>query len=157
VKVTGERMDRNGFGQGVPMSENHIRTISTTLALLDKALCEFQQWAQGREIRSVLYEIRNPLSVAQRELIAQEVPAMKGILEDVRATLNLELSVPSADKMITGSCAVLWAWLSELERRHLGKYGEVPPGLSEFLDPKVAELIRRLRNISEAAARGGLR
>jgi hypothetical protein len=139
------------------MSENHIRAISTTFALLDKALCEFQLWAQGHEIRSVLYEIRNPLSEAQRELMAREVPAMKGILEDVRATLNLEMSVQSADKMITGSCAVLWAWLTELERGHLRRYGEVPPGLSEYLDPKVAELIRRLRNISEVVARGGLR
>ena len=139
------------------MSENHIRSISTTLALLDKALCDFEQWARGHEVRSVLHEVRNPLSAAQRELIGREVPAMKGILGDVQARLNLEISVQSADKMITGSCAVLWAWLRELEHRHLGSYGEVPAGLSEYLDPKVAELIRHLSNIVEAVAKGGLR
>ena len=48
------------------MSENHIRGISSTLALLDKALWEFDQWANGHEIRSVLYQVLNPLSEAQR-------------------------------------------------------------------------------------------
>ena len=53
------------------MSENHIRGISVTLSLLDKALWNFDQWAKGHEVRSVLYEVRNSLPAAQRQLIAE--------------------------------------------------------------------------------------
>jgi|SRR5271157_3653969 len=93
---------RDRGGRCVPMSENHIRGISTTLSLLDKALCEFEQWAHGNEVRSVLYEIHNTLSEAQRRLIATEVAKMKSILQQIRGTLALEASVRYVDKMILG-------------------------------------------------------
>ncbi|MDQ7784906.1 MAG: hypothetical protein RDU20_18630 [Desulfomonilaceae bacterium] len=134
------------------MSDNHIRGISTTLALLDKALCEFDRWANGHEIRSVLYQVENPLSLGRRRLIVGEVAAMKYMLEEMRETLNLELTVRSADRMITSSCSVLWASLLELESRHLRRYGELPPGLAEYLDPKIAPLNKGLRRIRTAAA-----
>jgi len=132
------------------MSENHIRGISTTLALLDKALCEFDDWAKGHEIRSVLYQVLNPLSEAQRLVIAAEVSEMKALLEEMRNTLHLEVTTRSVDKMIMSSSAVLWTSLSELEDGRLSRYGSVPPGLNEYLDPRVIALNRRLRSIADA-------
>lgn len=139
------------------MSENHIRSISTTLSLLDKALCEFEQWTQGYEIRSVLYEIRNTLSDAQRALIAVEVAEMKNILEEVRSNLNLEVTTRYVDKIFLGSCSILWTYLMELEGRNLKRYGEVPPGLAEYLDPRVHALDEHLRSIGDIVARQGSR
>jgi hypothetical protein len=137
------------------MSENHIRGISTTLSLLDKALCEFEQWAHGHEVRSVLYEIHNTLSEAQRRRIATEVAEMKSILQQIRCTMTLEASVRYVDKMILASCSVLWISLAELDGRHLGRYGEVPPGLAEYLDPQVDALNEHLKRIGEIVARKG--
>jgi hypothetical protein len=37
------------------LSGGQRRTIATTLTILDEALCEFELWAKGREVRSVLY------------------------------------------------------------------------------------------------------
>lgn len=137
------------------MSENHMRGISTTLALLDKALCEFEQWAKGHEIRSVLYQVLNPLSEAQRQLIVVEVAELKRLLEEIRDHLNLEGTVRSADKMIMGSCSVLWASVVELESDRLKRYGEAPAGLAEYLDPLVVSLNTHLRRISRIVATGG--
>jgi hypothetical protein len=137
------------------MSENHIRGISTTLSLLDKALCEFEQWANGHEVRSVLYEIRNTLSEAQRRLIATEVAEMKSLLQQIRSMLSLEASMRYADKIILGSCSVLWVSLAELDGRHLKRYGEVPPGLSEYLEPLVGALNEHLKKIGEIVSRKG--
>jgi hypothetical protein len=135
------------------MSENHIRGISTTLSLLDKALCEFEQWAHGHEVRSVLYEIRNTLSEDQRRLIAEEVAEMKSILREIRSTLDLEASMRHVDKMILGSCSVLWVSLAELDGRHLRRYGEVPPGLAEYLEPQADALNQHLRSIADIVGR----
>jgi hypothetical protein len=139
------------------MSENHIRGISTTLSLLDKALCEFEQWAHGHAVRSVLYEIRNTLSADQRRLIAEEVAEMKSILREIRSTLDLEASMRRVDKMILGSCSVLWVSLAELDGRHLRRYGEVPSGLAEYLEPQADALNQHLRSIADIVGRKGSR
>ena len=133
------------------MSENHIRGISSTLTLLDEDLCEFDQWAKGHEVRSVLYEVRNTLSASQRQQIAELVAKMHVMLRELHDTLRLEGGVHKVDKMIVSSCAVLWVSLVELESGRLRRYGEVPPGLAEYLDPKVAFLNENLRRISQIA------
>lgn len=134
------------------MSDNHIRGISVTLSQLDKALCEFDYWARGNEIRSALYEVRNTLSPAQRRLIESEVAGMKATLQEIGAELGLEASVHLVEKMIVGSCSVLWTSLVELEGTRLRRYGEVPRGVAEYLDPKIALLNDGLRRISAIAA-----
>lgn len=134
------------------MSENHIRGISTTLSLLDKALSEFEQWAHGHEVRSVMYKIHNTLSEDQRKLLAVEIAEMKDMLREIRDTLNLQVTRRYVDKMFLGSCSVLWTYLVEVEGRHLKRYGEVPPGLSEYLDPKLDSLNEHLRSIADIVA-----
>lgn len=139
------------------MSSNHLRGISTTLAHLDKVLCEFEQWAQGHQMRSVLYEVLNSLSEDQRSVIAAEVAEMKASLHDIKNTLHLDGTVRSVEKMIAGSCAVLWVSLVELEGSRLRRYGEAPQGLTEYMDPRVASLIERLRKIADIVGTHGSR
>jgi hypothetical protein len=136
------------------MSENHIRGISVTLSLLDKRLCEFEEWAKGKEVHSVLYEVLNPLSSEQGRAISELVTEMQSILAEISGMLHLEGTVRSVDKMISGSCSVLWVSLSELESRHLRRYGELPSGLAEYIDPKTALLVEKLRKISNIVVTG---
>ncbi len=44
------------------LSEGHRSRIRVTLTLLDEALVKFEEWAQGREIRSLLYFEENSLT-----------------------------------------------------------------------------------------------
>jgi len=139
------------------MSNNHIRAISVTLSLLDKDLYAFDQWGKGHEVRSVLYEVRNTLSAPQRQVIGERVARMHTALKEIRDGLNLEGAVHNVHRMILGSCAVQWASLVELESSRLRRYGEVPPGLGEYLDPKIKVLNQDLRGISEIAGAVGRR
>jgi hypothetical protein len=82
---------------------------------------------------------------------------MKSILLQIRSTLTLEASVRYVDKMISGSCSVLWISLAELDGRHLRRYGEVPPGLAEYLDPQVDALNEHLKSIADLVGRKGSR
>ena len=139
------------------MTENHIRGISSTLTLLDEDLCEFDRWARGHEVKSVLYEVRNTLSAVQRQQIEERVAKMHVMLKEIRDTLNLEGSVTAVHKRIVSSCAVLWVSLVELESSRLRRYGDVPPGLGEYLDPKVRALNDDLRVISNVAGQSARR
>ncbi len=45
------------------LNEAHHSRIRITLTLLDEALVKFEEWAQGREVRSILYREKNTLEV----------------------------------------------------------------------------------------------
>ncbi len=137
------------------LSENYNRAISTTLSLLDEALCEFGLYSKGHEIHSVLYEMRNHLSPAQREKLASVVAEMQGVLREVRHVLRLESKVRDAEHSIIGSRTVLWISLSEIQGKGLRGYGEPPPGMTEYLAPKLEFLIQSLRTISSVARGAG--
>lgn len=132
----------------IVLGNNHKRGISTTLGLLDEALCEFESWANGRETRSALYREKNDLSPERREKILGEVAQMRDMLRELRDTLGLDGTVRSATKEIWGRCLGLWDHLAELETRYLRRYGEPPPGLAEYLDPKAVRLLELLQGIS---------
>ena len=133
------------------LGENFKRGIETTLVSLDEALCEFELWANGRELRSVLCSERNKLSPAQREAILSEVAGMREMLRELRDDLGLEGRIRGGANNISGTCAVLSVNLEELKGRHLGRYGEPPPELLEYLDPRIKSLMTSLNHIFRLA------
>jgi len=129
------------------LGDSFKRGIETTLVVLDDALCEFEQWANGREQRSVFYSERNTLSGVQREAILSEVAGMREMLRELRDDLGLEGRVRGAANDIWGKCAILSINLVELEGRHLAGYGEPPGELIEYLDPRVKWLIASINHL----------
>jgi hypothetical protein len=130
------------------IGKNHRRGVSTTLALVDEALCEFEHWAEGREARSVLYREHNNLSPAQRKSLLAEVSKMRAVIGELRDALGLEAAGQEAAQSIWGRCSALREHLVELTGRHLRRYGKPAPGLADYLDPRVDELLRRLDRVS---------
>ena len=129
------------------LGESFKRGIEITLVALDEALCEFEQWAQGREQQSVFYSERNTLSAAQRDEILSEVAGMREMLRELQIGLGLEGRVRGGANDIWGKCAILAVNLEELKGKHLAGYGEPPPELVEYLDPRMERLIASLNNI----------
>ncbi len=131
------------------LSENYKRRIGTTLTLLDKTICEFEQLAMGRETHSVLYSEENRLSVAQRETILDEVAALRDELRQLKAELELHANVQSTADIIWSKCSGLWASLAEIDAKRLKEYGEAPAGFPGYWDPKLAQLGDHVKAILE--------
>jgi hypothetical protein len=129
------------------LGESFKRGIEITLVGLDEALCDFEQWAQGREQRSVFYSERNALSPAERNTILSEVAGMREMLREIKDDLGLEGRVRDGANDIWGKCAILAVNLEELKGKHLAGYGEPPPDLVEYLDPRMERLITSLNHI----------
>ncbi len=132
----------------IHIGPNHRRGITTTLAFLDEALCEFEQWAKGREVRSVLYEERNTLTPKQRRRLLAEIARIRPLLRELKGALGLEGAVQSAEQSIWARCSGLREHLVELQGKHLRRYGEPAPDLPHYLDPRVEELLRRIEDIA---------
>jgi hypothetical protein len=136
------------------LSDTHRRGTGATLKVLDEVLSGFEQWAEGREVHSVLYSVRNGLSAEERETMRSEISAIRETLAELQSTLGLEGTVEDVRNIIRGECAVLWSNLVELESTKLRRYGPPPPGLGGYLDPKVAKLIAHVNRILETVNKG---
>lgn len=140
-------------GQAAKIGEHQRRSLAITLALLDEALCQFQEWAEGREMNSVLFEARNGLTPAKRQLILQEIAAMKTRLAGLRDALSLPKRTCSAADDIWSRCAVLREGLMELQGSGLRGYGELHASLKEYLERELPPLLEALDRIAATVAK----
>lgn len=150
--------DRQDSGQttdktSIESNEPHKRGISVVLAILDETLCEVEQWASGRETRSVFYKEHNRLSDRQKSEILSEIAQMRTLLQELQETLGLEPTVQDVGSAIRGKCAGLWEHIVELKSKYLRRYGDVPAGLGEYLDPRAEQLIQGILHIMDTLKR----
>ena len=131
------------------LSGNHKRAIATTVALLDDMLCGFEQIARGYECHSVMYRERNTLSDSQRKKLLAEITRMREIMLELKGSLSLDGKFEDLSAKIWGSSSAFWEVLVETECKHLKRYGDLPPGFAEYLDPMVRRLVDHLIKISE--------
>jgi len=135
----------------INIHENHRRGISSTLAVLDRALCDFKRWAEGKNTRSSLYREQNRLTLSQRKKILETASEIQSEIKEIRDRLELHDHVLEVERAIIVKCEILQDDLEDLRGDHLNRYGEPDPGLTRFLDPRVQTIIQRLRELSRIA------
>jgi hypothetical protein len=136
----------------ISLSDNHRRGISTTFQLLDKMLCDVEEYARGREVRSIFYRERNALSADQRKGLLAEIKQMRDVMREVKAGLGLDAEVENVASKIWGSSSGFWEILVETTSRHLKRYGSPPAELAEYLDPRMDKLIEHLTSLTKLAS-----
>jgi len=138
----------------IPINESQSRSIATSLALLDEALCLFEEYGRGREVHSVCYEERNRLTARQRKALLSEIKRVREQMARMKRDLRLPAKVEDVGKRIWGHSAGFWDTLAEMESKRLRGYGDVSPALAEYLDPAAQRLLEQLQTISSIAAGG---
>ena len=132
----------------IPLDENHRRAINTRLRLLDELLCEFEEYARGREAHAVFYQEVNSLSASQRRLLLADIERIRSLMREMKATLQLEAGVENAGRLVWGKSSSFWEVLVETTSKHLRGYGELSPELARYLDPRMETLIKHLGMIT---------
>jgi hypothetical protein len=141
----------------IPLDDNHRRGIGTALLLLDRMLCEVEQYAQGREAHSVFYVEHNGLTSDQRTHLLTEVAQMRDLLRGLKDGLGLETEIEDVARRIWGEASTFWEVLVETKSRFLKRYGAPPEGLARYLDPRIDALIEHLRNLTDLVRPAGKR
>lgn len=129
------------------LSEAHRSRIRITLTLLDEALVKFEEWAQGREVRSVLYLETNNLDPDKRAGLLADIAYIRGIIQELRADLHLEAGSQDIAKTMLGHCYILWVDVLEMTGKYLRGFGEPPPELVDYLDPKAHRILQYLDHL----------
>jgi hypothetical protein len=133
----------------ISLSDNHRRGIGTALFLLDRMLCEVEEYARGREARSVLYVEQNTLAPEQRTSLLAETAQMRALLQEIKDGLGLEAQPEDVGRKIWGECSTFWEVLVETKSRFLKRYGPPPALLAPYLDPRIDVLIAHLRTLTD--------
>ncbi|MDI6853909.1 MAG: hypothetical protein QME75_09965 [Deltaproteobacteria bacterium] len=136
------------------LGEAQRSRIRITLTLLDEALVKFQEWAQGREVHSVLYHEANNLDPERRPQLSADIAAIRDIVQELRDSLHLEASPLDVAKTILGHCYLLWVDVTEMTGKYLRGFGEPPPELIDYLDPRAHQILRYLDHIKELLTPG---
>jgi hypothetical protein len=138
----------------IPISDNHRRAIVSALLLFDRMLCEVEEYAHGREVRSVFHVERNTLSEDRKSKLLAEVSQMRAVLQELKDGLGLEAEIEDVGRRIWGQGSTFWEVLVETKSRYLKGFGQVPPQLARYLDPRMDVLIQHLRNLTALALDG---
>lgn len=130
------------------LSDNHRRSISIVLQLVDKALCEWDAWIDRPPQAGVMYQQQDTLSATQKKRLRQRSSIVRQAILRLRDDLQLEPSRPATSQMIVGQATILWEMLAELNSRSLEGYGRVPEELAHYLDPIGEKLAAEMNEIS---------
>ena len=137
------------------LSEAHHSRIRITLTLLDEALVKFGDWAQGREVRSILYREDNTLDPDRRTALLADIAAIRGIMEELRDNLHLEARTQDIAKTMLGHCYILWVDVLEMTGKYLRGFGDPPPELVDYLDPKAHRILQYLDHLKALLTKPG--
>jgi hypothetical protein len=132
----------------IELSENHRRSVSITLQLVDQALCEWDDWANGRLRSGVMYRQLDTLSAVQKRALQNKVAELRQLILRLRNDLGLEAKDVATSQFIIGHASVLWEMVTELNGRALQAYGEVPEELGRYLDPIGERMAKEINSIA---------
>jgi hypothetical protein len=129
------------------LSESHRSRIRVTLTLLDEALVKFEEWAQGREVRSLLYIEENTLTPDERAKLLAAIAEIRCIIKELRDDMGLAACPQDIMKTIRGHCYLLWINVLEMTSKYLRGFGEPPQELIDYLDPRANSIMHYLDDI----------
>jgi hypothetical protein len=130
------------------LSDNHRRSISTSLHLVDKELCQWEQWIERPPAPGVMYQQRDNLSARDKTDLRRRIAGLRADILRVRDDLQLHPAKPSTASLLVGQANVLWEMLAELNGSSLRGYGKVSSELAQYLDPIGESLSQQMYEIS---------
>ena len=86
----------------IELSENHRRSISITLQLVDQALCEWDDWANGRVQSGIMYRQLDTLSPVQKHQLQKKITKVRQLVVRLRDDLGLEPKNTATSHSIIG-------------------------------------------------------
>jgi hypothetical protein len=64
----------------IELGENHRRSISITLQLVDQALCEWNDWANGKVQLGIMYRQLDTLSPVQKHELQDKIISLRQLI-----------------------------------------------------------------------------
>ena len=132
-----------------PLSKTYRRAITSYLFLVEELVEEIRNilLKSGRE-DGILVQVRRSLSPKDIQEIQHLLEEIEERLRILKRDLHLYPEVSLDASLISSRSAKVWEILCDLEVEKMKRYGQPPPDLAEYLDPKIKELIYLIEAIT---------
>jgi hypothetical protein len=77
----------------IKLSENHRRSISVSLQLLDQALCEWDDWSKGRVRKGVIYRQEDTFSSQEKNELQCRIANVRHLILRLCDDLQLDAKI----------------------------------------------------------------
>jgi len=121
------------------LPENYHRALSISFQLLE-------------EMVEKIEEKNSKSTLETGNIIQKKLDSIKANLKQIKKDLNLSQTEESASGVIKGNSAACWEILCDLESKRLKRYGECPPELAQYLDPRTSAMREAFKTIAEIAS-----
>lgn len=127
------------------------RHFEVVLASLEEAMVRIEQLSGAHDAEArLLTKEAHDVPVDFLERVAPLIASIRGRLEALARSLDLQPRRPSTHRMIRALLTAQIVHLQDSDARRLRAYGEVDPRVSSVLDPELRALERELHGILDA-------
>jgi hypothetical protein len=75
------------------LNDNHRRSLSIILQLIDETLCRWDEWSRGHVRSGVMYCEQDSFRAAQKAEMVSRIVALREVIERLRRDLELDVKM----------------------------------------------------------------
>ena len=133
------------------LPENHLRSISSKMYLIEKSIIETEDLLR-RKSSSSCFEIVNDLQENEIEFVLEKISALKSLVEKLALKYDLKKNISYTSRVLEAKNSKIWEILGDSYSRRLKGYGKLSDKITDELDSDLSsmmEIIEQLLNYNK--------
>ena len=114
--------------------------LETTLWLLNRSVFDLQRILELSEIDEPMFHSRSALTPERKAVLRERIADVRGRIAGLARDYVLERREENPLTRVASQLHAHWAGIEDSKSKMLSKYGEIPAGLKETLDPELDRL-----------------
>ncbi len=126
--------------------ESYRNALSSQLGVIEELLNEIESVLKEGE-NFLFLKIERKIKKEKRKKIKEKIKELKKIISDMKQKFNLKEDVLTDIAVISSRTSKIWEILSDMKTEKMKRYGKIPDGLSDILDPLIDRMIKLTERI----------
>jgi len=126
--------------------ESYRNALSSQLGVIEELLNEIESVLKEEE-NFLFLKIERKIKKEKRKKIEEKIEELKKIISDMKREFNLKEDVLTDVAVISSRTSKIWEILCDMKTEKMKRYGKIPDGLSDILDPLINRMIKLTERI----------
>jgi len=126
--------------------ESYRNALSSQLGVIEELLNEIESVLKDEE-NYLFLKIERKIKKENRKKINERIKELRKIIADMKQKFNLKEGVLTDIAIISSRTSKIWEILSDMKTEKMKRYGKIPDGLSDILDPLIDRMIKLTERI----------
>jgi hypothetical protein len=124
------------------LNEYQRRSLKVTLSIVEKSLRDIEKILNENDHKGVLYTFSNNIPPTAKEKVLLLISKVYRTIKNVAEKFNLGKESKYANREAFAKLPHCWEMLEDTKAKKLKRYGDVPAGLDNVLNPELDIIIK---------------